>query len=91
MSEQSGKSGNDRPNPREPTLERPSPDKAEIIPPALDSVLRTAGIDTRDPNVVRALEISLTTMFSDALPLLPPRILKEYHSVHPGLIDKIVE
>jgi uncharacterized membrane protein len=91
MNGQSSKSGNDRPNPSGPTLERSPPDKAEIIPPALDSVLRTAGIDTRDPNVVRALEISLTTMFSDALPLPPPRILKEYDSVHPGLIDKIVE
>ena len=66
MSEQSGKSGNDRPNPSGPSVERSSPDKAEIIPPALDSVLQTAGIDTRDPNIVRALEISLTMMFSDA-------------------------
>jgi uncharacterized membrane protein len=91
MNGPSGKSGNDRPNPSEPTLERSPLDTAETIPAALDSVLRTAGVDTRDPNVVRALEISLTMMFSDALPLPPPPILKEYDSVHPELVNKIIE
>src|SRR5947209_20303268 len=47
-------------------------------PPALDSALRNLGIDTRDPNVSKALEISLTMMFSGSLPLPPPAILKEY-------------
>jgi hypothetical protein len=46
----------------------------EIIPPALDTALRTAGVDTRDPNVSRAIEISLM-MYSGTLPLPPPPVL----------------
>jgi uncharacterized membrane protein len=90
MSDQSSKESREA----KPTARAPAdvPKKQlEIIPPALDTALRTAGIDTGDPNVFRALEISLTMMFSGSLPLPPPLILKEYESVHPGLVAKFVE
>jgi uncharacterized membrane protein len=91
MSDQSGKNTHEAPTPSEQTSAEKSPIQSEIIPPALNSALRTAGIDTRDPNVFRALEISLTTMFSGALPLPPPQILNEYRNVHPDLVAKIIE
>jgi hypothetical protein len=50
----------------------------EIIPPALNTVLRTAGVDTQDPNVTKALEISLIAMSGGPLPLPPAPILAEY-------------
>jgi hypothetical protein len=83
--------------------ETPTPDKGspaeiatgtgpqEIIPADLDSVLREIGIDTRDPKVSKALEISLTMMFGGSLPLVPPPILREYGNIRPELIDKFIE
>jgi uncharacterized membrane protein len=91
MSDQSNKSGDNSPKSSGQKPPEQSPVTGQIIPPALDSALRTAGIDTRDPNVVRALQISLTMMFSGSLPLPPPEILKEYDGVRPGLVDKFVE
>ncbi len=68
-----------------------SPAQPEIVPPALESALRTVGVDPRDPNVTKALEISLTMMVSGTLPLAPPPILREYGNIRPELIDKLVE
>jgi uncharacterized membrane protein len=65
--------------------------RQEIIPPALQTALRNVGVDPQDPNVSKALEISLTMMFSGSLPLAPPPILREYGNVRPELIDKLVE
>jgi len=62
---------------------------AEIIPPVLDTALRTAGVDTRDPNVSKALEISLM-MYSGTLPLPPPPVLAAYADAFPGLVEQIV-
>jgi uncharacterized membrane protein len=87
MTNQDGPNGDK--HPKKPN--EPSGKQQELIPAALDSALRTAGIDTSDPNVSRALEISLTMMFSGSLPLPPPPILKEYESLRPGLVDKFVE
>ena len=67
------------------------PSRQEIFPPTLESVLRNIGIDPMDPNVSKALEISLTMMFSGSLPLAPPPILREYGNIRPELIDKLVE
>jgi|SRR5712691_2931250 len=82
------------PNPQSTlTTAEQSPEKqtpsTEIIPPALDTALRTAGVDTRDPNVSKAIEISLL-MFSGSLPLPPPTVMAEYNSAFPGLVEKIV-
>src|SRR5262245_55628685 len=65
--------------------------RQEIIPPALQTALRDVGVDPQDPNVSKALEISLTMMFRGSLPLAPPPILREYGNVRPELIDKLVE
>lgn len=73
-----------------PEPESPSKNQSEIIPPGLDSALRASGIDPKDPTVTRALEISLM-MFSGSLPLAPPPILKEYQSIKPEIVDKLIE
>jgi uncharacterized membrane protein len=46
-------------------------------------------VDTRDPNVSKAIEISLL-MFSGSLPLPPPTVMAEYNNAFPGLVEKIV-
>jgi uncharacterized membrane protein len=61
----------------------------ETIPPELDTALRTAGINTQDPNVSKAIEISLL-LFSGSLPLPPPQVLAEYNDAYPGLVEKII-
>jgi uncharacterized membrane protein len=67
-----------------------SEDKIEGLPAVLASALRTAGIDTHDPAVSKALEIS-TTMFGGSLPFVPPQILREYKEIDPGLVQKLIE
>jgi uncharacterized membrane protein len=58
----------------------------------LESILRSSGIDPRNPQVSRALEISLSTMmFSGSLPLVPPPILQEYGNIRPELVDKLID
>jgi len=74
-------------NPSAPVAE---PVRQEIVPPELESILRTIGVDLTDPNVSKALEISLTTMFRGSLPLAPPPILREYGNIRPELIDKLI-
>ena len=93
MSDQNVKNGMEIPKSigQTPTDPPPPQNKLEIIPPVLNSVLRNAGIDPRDPSVSKALEVSLTMMVGGALPLAPPPILKEYQNVKPELVDKIVE
>lgn len=93
MSDQ-GSSGNanGKPQPQDKPAEIvATPERQEIVPPALETALRQIGVDPRDPNVSKALEISLTMMFSGSLPLAPPPILKEYASIRPELVDKLVE
>lgn len=75
----------DRPPDHPPT--RSGPLNQELIPPSIDSVLRTAGVDTQDPNVTRALEVML---FSGSLPLPPPSVLSEYERHFPGLVERLV-
>jgi hypothetical protein len=93
MSDQSSKGGGEKPpsNKRPPSELVPGPSPQEIIPATLDSVLRKVGIDPTDPNVSKALEISLTMMFSGSLPIAPPPILREYGNIRPELIDKLIE
>jgi uncharacterized membrane protein len=69
------------------------PQRQQIVPPPLEAFLRTIGVDPTDPNVSRALQISLTslTTMSGSLPLAPPPILREYGNIRPELIDKLVE
>src|SRR4051794_27951733 len=75
---------------QQPTAPAPSA-SAEIISPGLDTVLRKAGIDTRDPKVTKAIEITQTQMIlSGSLPLPPPIVLEEYNAAFPGLVEQIV-
>jgi uncharacterized membrane protein len=63
----------------------------EVIPSPLDIALRSVGIDPKDPNISRALQISLTMMYSGTLPFIPPPILREYRNIRPELIDKLIQ
>jgi hypothetical protein len=67
-------------NPGQPG-ERPPP--TEIIPTTLDTVLRTAGVDTTDPKVSKVIELISLTMFRGSLPLPPPEVLVEYNNAYP--------
>jgi hypothetical protein len=71
--------------------ESSSEGSAEILPPGLNSALRTAGIDPTNPEIFRAVEISLTMMFSGSLPIAPPQVLNEYKKVDPALVQKLVD
>jgi uncharacterized membrane protein len=71
-----------------PTNSVASANQQEVIPPGLDTVLRTAGINPT-PEVTKAIEISLM-MFRGSLPLPPPPILSEYEKAFPGLTNKII-
>jgi uncharacterized membrane protein len=62
----------------------------DSLPPSLDSALRTAGVDPQDPDVFRAVELSLR-LFRGNLPIPPPVILEEYRQVSPALLDKILD
>jgi uncharacterized membrane protein len=88
--ERNGDGARDRP-PSESVASAVELSRQEIVPAALESVLRNVGVDPRDPNVSKALEISLTMMFSGSLPLAPPPILSEYGKIRPELIDKLVQ
>lgn len=64
----------------------------EIIPPALDGALRSAGVDLNNPEVTKALKVSLSLMVATgSLPVPPAPILAEYNTTIPGLGDKIVD
>ena len=92
MSNQDSEKNGGKPKPSSDPEAGASAVRHEIIPPpGLESALRNAGVDLKDPNVSKALEISLTMMFSGALPLAPPQILREYGNVRPELIDKLIE
>jgi uncharacterized membrane protein len=90
MSKGNGNGEKPRP-PSKPTEGIAEPPRNEIIPPALESALKSSGVDLKDPNVFRALEISLTMMFTGSLPLPPPAILKEYGNIRPELVDMLVK
>jgi hypothetical protein len=64
--------------------------RSELIPPALESVLRNIGVDPKTPDFSRALEITLTMMYGGASQLPPPAVLKEYGKIRSELIDKLV-
>lgn len=67
--------------PKEPPAISP-----EIIPPQVQSALRTLGVDPSAPNIIAAVEFSM--MFGGPIP--PPSLLAEYNKVIPGLAEKIV-
>jgi hypothetical protein len=69
------------------------PAETEIIPLELDTALRTAGVDTRDPKISKAVEMSLEMslmMYSGTLPLPPPPMLAAYNDAFPGVVEKII-
>jgi len=86
-----GSDGEKPKSPSKPADAPPEPLPQEIFPTALESALRSFGIDPNDPKVSKALGISLTMMFSGALPWAPPPILKEYGNIRPDLIDKLIK
>jgi len=69
----------------------PSKQQAQIIAPGLDVALRTAGLNPDDPQVTKAIQISLMMISGGALPLPPPSILAEYEKAYPGIVSKIIE
>jgi uncharacterized membrane protein len=74
--------------PKSPSAPR---QQLEIIPAALDGALRSAGVDLQNPDVTKAIEISLSLMVATgSLPVPPASILAEYNDTIPGLGDKIV-
>src|ERR1700687_2443687 len=82
----------DETNPaRQPSPSAPPRPQLEIIPPALDGALRSAGVNTQNPEVTRAIEVSLSLMVATgSLPVPPASILTEYEQAFPGLGTKIV-
>jgi uncharacterized membrane protein len=63
----------------------------ELVPPALDGVLEAAGVDLKNPQVTKALEISMSFMVArGSLPLPPAEILAEYEREFPGLGQKLI-
>jgi hypothetical protein len=73
---------------RQPPSGLPSPElkqRPELVPAALDGVLEAAGIDRSDPQVTKALEISMSFMVArGSLPLPPAEILAEYEKEFPA-------
>jgi uncharacterized membrane protein len=64
----------------------------DLVPPALDGVLEAAGVDLKNPQVTKALEISMSFMVArGSLPLPPADILAEYEREFPGLGQKLIE
>jgi uncharacterized membrane protein len=59
------------------------------LPPALDNVLRSSGIDPNNPDVVRTAELTLQ-ITSLSLPLPPPEVLSEYERSFPGLVNRLI-
>jgi uncharacterized membrane protein len=56
----------------------------------LGELLRGAGVDVADPEVSRALEISLTSI-SGTSQLPPPILLEKWEVLYPGITAKFVE
>jgi uncharacterized membrane protein len=83
----SGQAPTTRPEQAADVLSQP---QTEILPPGLNDVLRTAGVDTEDPNVTKALAISLM-MFRGSLPIPPPPVLEEYERISPGLTKQLID
>jgi len=69
---------------------QPDLPNSEIIPPELTTALQKAGVNTADPNVYRAVRISLI-MASGYLPLPPASLLAEYQKEVPELVPVLVE
>lgn len=59
----------------------------EIIPPELESELRSLGVDPRDPHISKVVELTLM-VFGGPIP--PPSFLAAYDKVVPGLAQRII-
>lgn len=77
------------PSPSASSAEAKAP---ELVPATLDNVLEAAGVDLKNPEVSRALEISMSFMVArGSLPLPPPELLAQYEKEFPGLGRKLIE
>ncbi|QPF82629.1 DUF2335 domain-containing protein [Bradyrhizobium genosp. L] len=81
----------------EPSKETASPKEREqgqlpeVLPPALEGALETAGVDVSDPQVTKAIQVSARFFVArGSLPIMPPDILAEYEQEFPGLGQKII-
>ena len=64
----------------------------EILPPALEGALETAGVDVNNPQVTKAVQVSASFFVArGSLPIMPPEILAEYEREFPGLGHKIID
>jgi uncharacterized membrane protein len=60
------------------------------IPASLNEILQAEGVNVDDPQVSRAIEISLQ-LTGGPLPLIPPDFLREYGEVDPELPSRIIK
>ena len=64
----------------------------EVLPPALEGALETAGLDVSNPDVTRAVQVSAGFFVArGSLPIMPPEILGEYERRFPGLGRKLID
>jgi uncharacterized membrane protein len=61
----------------------------EGLPPSIDVALRSHGLDTRDPDVLRAAEVTLQ-ITNSSLPMPPPDVLVKYEKSFPGLVGRFI-
>jgi uncharacterized membrane protein len=78
--------------PPDPGKPRPAP-PSEILSPSLAKALQSAGVDPKNPDITKTVEIISLNMMTaiGSLPLPPPAVLSEYNEVFPGLADQIVK
>ncbi len=94
MAEDAGQRSENEQTPNPATNgESPAELTIDIGNPGLEKVLRKAGVDPANPQVVRTLEVMSVsaTLARGSLPLPPPALLQEYSLVMPGLPEKLVE
>jgi hypothetical protein len=76
----------------ESSKEADSKQVPEVLPPALEGALETAGVDVSNPQVTKAIQVSASFFVArGSLPIMPPEILAQYEQEFPGLGYKLVE
>jgi hypothetical protein len=82
----------DQPYPESSNDKTASKQVPEVLPPALEGALETAGVDVSNPDVTRAVQVSASFFVArGSLPIMPPEILEEYERRFPGLGRKLID
>ena len=68
----------------------PDAERHVSLPPSLVKILRDQGIDPRDPEVSKVLEITFTSI-SGSSSLPPAVLLEQWERLYPGITAKFVE